>query len=323
MAAPCRNARALVTCILRCSSYHIRSHWEAARQPCAFLLQQRTMTPYRKYSTPSIQQVTDAEEEQRPLKPPNKVAWYPTDDVYHIRYYPWNPIPLEECFQQMRRAAELEFRKPDIWVQISLQLDMKLEKKKKVEPFVGSVHLPHTITEPKKILVFATDSDDVEDAKKCGAHIVGGLELIQEILQDKVDFDYCVSVPSLIPDLQVLKKKLQKKFPKKKRDTVGHDIPFMVDLWSRGQKYSALTYPNQPTQEGKGHVNVIIGRLDMTDEQLTENIDCMIKAVCTHKPLHFGSFVTRALVHAKGTPAYKFQVEPFLPAEPKDDNEFE
>ncbi|XP_035668874.1 39S ribosomal protein L1, mitochondrial-like [Branchiostoma floridae] len=97
----------------------------------------------------------------------------------------------------------------------------------------------------------------------------------------------------------------------------------MVDLWSRGQKYSALTYPNKPTQEGKGHVNVIIGRLDMTDQQLTENIDCMIKAVCTHKPLHFGSFVTRALVHAKGTPAYKFQVEPFLPAEPKDDNEFE
>jgi ribosomal protein L1 len=49
-------------------------------------------------------------------------------------------------------------------------------------------------------VAFFAEGADAEDAKAAGADVVGGLELIEEILKSgKIDFDRCLATPKMMP----------------------------------------------------------------------------------------------------------------------------
>ncbi|XP_067846879.1 39S ribosomal protein L1, mitochondrial isoform X2 [Heptranchias perlo] len=246
-------------------------------------------------------------------KPYGLTAWEPIDDVYRIQYYPKTLHDIETAIDLLKKFQQLDFTYPKQPVYIDLRLDMKLEKKKKVDPFVNIVQLPYAFTTTiNTVMVFTENPEEAAVAQKHGADSVGGTELIQKILDDEIQADFYVSVPDMVSKLVPLKNKLRKKFPKSKRGSVGHNIPEMIQVFKTGHEYMV---------ERDCYILSKIGTLDMPREHITANVATIIKDVCTQRPLSFGPFVERAIICSATSESLLFKVEPFLPQIMEDNEE--
>ncbi|XP_053317650.1 39S ribosomal protein L1, mitochondrial [Spea bombifrons] len=243
------------------------------------------------------------------LKPYGLTAWEPTDDVYIARYYPKPTLEVETAIEMLKKFQQLDFTYPNQPVYAELKLDMKLEKKKKVDPFVGYVNYPYPfLTEENKILVLTESPESAEIAKNNGAAFVGGSELIPQILNDEIQADFYVATPDIIGKLNPLKNKLRKKFPKSKRGSVGRDISSMIQLFKTCHEYLV---------EKECLIQTKIATLGMPTEQIVANLDALIKDTCTRRPLSFGPFVERAIISSATSEALFIKFQRFLPQEPE------
>ncbi|KAG7220428.1 hypothetical protein INR49_003294 [Caranx melampygus] len=213
-------------------------------------------------------------------KPYGKTAWVPVDDVYIMRYYPRTIYNISDAIDLLKNFQVLDFTPSNQNVYIDLKLNMKLEKKKRVEAFISTVHLPHPLkTEINKVLVFTEDANQVKVAQENGAVFVGGAELIQPILDDEVSADFYVTVPEMLPKLTPLKNKLRKKFPKSKRGSVGTNIPKMLQLFKTGHEYMV---------ESECYIRTEIATLNMSKKQILANLQAVLIDVCSHRPADMG-----------------------------------
>ncbi|XP_068455028.1 large ribosomal subunit protein uL1m [Clinocottus analis] len=238
-------------------------------------------------------------------KPFGKTAWTPVDDVYVMRYYPRTLYSAADAIDLLKSFQKLDFTPPQQPVYIDLRLDMKLEKKKKVDSFVSMLQLPHLFKKDMNtVLVFTEDARQAEAAKESGAVFAGGAELIQAILDDEISADFYVAVPNILPKLVPLKNKLRKKFPKSKRGAVGVHIPQMVALFRTG---------HEVTVESDCYVRTQIATLDMTKEQILANLQTVLVDVCSHRPADAGPFIERAIIASHTSEALWFKSEDVLP----------
>ncbi|XP_047447488.1 39S ribosomal protein L1, mitochondrial [Mugil cephalus] len=244
-------------------------------------------------------------DEKNRHKPFGKTAWAPVDDVYVMKYYPRPVYGAAEAVDLLKKFQVLDFTPPSQPVYIDLKLDMKLEKKKKVDTFVSTVHLPHPFkTETNKILVFTQDASQAKDALEKGAAFAGGVELIQPILDDTISADFYVAVPDILSKLVPLKNKLRKKFPKTKRGSISVDVPKMLDFFKMGHQYLV---------ESECFVRTQIAMLDMPTEHIVANMQSVLIDVCSHRPASFGPFVERAIISSQTSEALWFRSQDLLP----------
>ncbi|KAM4809493.1 large ribosomal subunit protein uL1m [Rhinophrynus dorsalis] len=242
-------------------------------------------------------------------KPFGLTAWEPVDDVYVARYYPKPILEAETAVEMLKTFQKLDFTYEKQPVYTELKLDMKLEKKKKVDPFVGYLTYPYPfVTEENKVLVFTENPEDTQIAKDNGATFVGGSEFVQKILDEEIEADFYIATPEIIPKLTPLKNKLRKKFPKSKRGSVGRDIPKMLQLFKTGHEYIV---------ENECLVQTKIATLDMPVEHIVANFSALIKDICKYKPLSYGPFVERALITSATSESLFIQINKFLPQPPE------
>ncbi|XP_070295859.1 large ribosomal subunit protein uL1m [Salvelinus sp. IW2-2015] len=246
----------------------------------------------------------EEKKEQKPIdntgrhKPYGLTAWAPVDDVYVTRFYPKPVFETAVAVDMLKSFQTLDYTTLDQPVYINLKLDMKLEKKKKVDPFVSTVHLPHPFkTEVNKVAVFT---------EVCYMTIINYSRLGKKILDDEVDADFYVAVPDMISKLLPLKNKLRKKFPKNKRGSVGVDIPKMLELFKTGHEYTVE----------KDAVITRVGTLDMPKEQLIANMQTVVEDVCSHRAASFGHFIERAIVSSQASEALLFKSEDLVQKTP-------
>ncbi|KAM9359873.1 large ribosomal subunit protein uL1m [Symphorus nematophorus] len=238
-------------------------------------------------------------------KPYGKTSWAPVDDVYVMRYYPRTIYDAAEAIDMLKNFQMLDFTPHKQPVYIDLRLNMKLEKKKKVDPFVSTVHLPHPFkTEMNKVLVFTEDANQAKVAQENGAVFAGGVELIQPILHDEISADFYVAVPDILAKLAPLKNKLRKKFPKSKRGSVGINIGKMLELFKTGHEYMV---------ESDCYVRTQIATLDMPKEHIFANLETVLIDVCSHRPADMGPFIERAIIASHTSEALWFNSQDVLP----------
>ncbi|XP_029016071.1 39S ribosomal protein L1, mitochondrial [Betta splendens] len=237
-------------------------------------------------------------------KPYGKTAWAPVDDVYILRYYPRTIHSAADAIDMLKKFQQLDFTPHNQPVYVDLKLDMKLEKKRKVDPFVSTVHLPHRFkTEMNRVLVFTEDAQQAQVALEHGAVCAGGVELIQPILDDEISADFYVAVPDIVSKLVLLKNKLRKKFPKSKRGSIGVNIPKMLELFRLGHEYAV---------ESDCFVRTQIATLDMSREHIFSNLQAVLEDVCSHRPADAGPFIQRAIVTSRTSEALWFKSEDVL-----------
>jgi large subunit ribosomal protein L1 len=156
---------------------------------------------------------------------------------------------------------------------LEAHIDINIPKDKDPKSIKGSVSLPHsTATKSVKIAVFTTPDKD-EVAKKAGADFVGLDKLMKDVKDGKIEFDVAIATPSVMPQIAVLGKELGPKglMPNPKVGTVTEDIASVVEEYKKGKQ----TF----TCDASGVIHMSVGKLDMEDEKLIENIHEAISAV--------------------------------------------
>ncbi|NWR68774.1 RM01 protein, partial [Centropus unirufus] len=237
----------------------------------------------------------------------------PVDDVYLTWYYKRPSYDVENAVGMLKKFQELDFTYPKQFVYINVFLDMELQKKKKVDPFANTILLPYRFSdETNKVLVFTEDEQEAEIARENGAAVVGGVELVKWILEDEIQADFYVAVPAIIPKLLPLRSKLKRKYPSTKRNSLGHDIPKMLQLFREGLEYVV---------EDEHIIKTRIARLDMPTEQITANLKAVIHDICTFKPASYGPFVQKLVIRSSTSEGLMLNLDGILPEVEKAEEE--
>ncbi|XP_062964494.1 large ribosomal subunit protein uL1m [Cynocephalus volans] len=233
----------------------------------------------------------------------------PEDDVYLKRLYPRQIYEVEKAIHLLKKFQILDFTHPKQGVYLDLTLDMSLVKKKKVEPFASVLSFPYPFTsEINKVAVFTGKASEIQIAEENGAAFAGGADLIQKILDDEIYVDFYVAVPEIMPELNPLKKKLKKRFPKLIQNSIGRDIPKMLELFKTGHEIKV-------DEERENFLATKIATLDMSSDQIAANLQAVINEVCRHRPLSLGPFVVRAFLRSSTSEGLLLKIDPLLPKE--------
>ncbi|XP_050829929.1 39S ribosomal protein L1, mitochondrial isoform X17 [Serinus canaria] len=154
------------------------------------------------------------------------------------------------------------------------------------------------------VLVFTENEQEAEAAREHGAAIVGGVELIKWILEDEIQADFYVAVPAIIPKLIPLRNKLRKKYPSTKRNSLGSDIPRMVQFFRECHEYSV---------EDESVIKTRIARLDMPTEHIIANLKAIVQDICTFKPSNFDPIVQRLVIRSSTSEGLLLNLDGILP----------
>ncbi|XP_033103125.1 50S ribosomal protein L1-like [Anneissia japonica] len=256
-------------------------------------------------------------------------GWEPVDDVYRISRYPIKARPLSECIDELRSQDKWAYcRKPELYsdrtVNLSLLLDLVIEKKKKVDPFQGMVILPHKFKEYNKVLCFAED-DQATEALKSGAHKIGDKSTVDKIMEREFkDFDYVVATPSSMAILMPLKSRLRKRFPNPKRGKTKQS-PCCGQTKIAGTGLPGSTDMKRPlgdkkvTLRASPHLERLETLLSLSNSQLEENVKTLIEAICKHKPPTAGPLIRKATINAFLLDGHPFEFQSYVPVPTEDD----
>ena len=171
----------------------------------------------------------------------------------------------------VKKAKELSYSK--FVGSLEIHVDLKLPKDKDPKSLKGAVSLPYaTSKKDVKVAVFCTPEKE-EEAKKAGADFVGMEAIMKDVKDGKIEFDVAIATPSVMPKIAVLGKELGPKglMPNPKSGTVTDDIAEAVAEYKKGKQ----TFACDPS----GVVHMSVGKIDLDDEKLIENIHVAVQAI--------------------------------------------
>nr|BAB26866.1 unnamed protein product [Mus musculus] len=255
--------------------------------------------------------------DEKPVDDIEKIKSYtymesdPEDDVYLRRLYPRRIYEVEKAIHLLKKFQVLGFTNPKQGVYLDLRLDMALGKKRTVEPFASVIALPHLFSsEVNKVAVFTANASEIKIAEENGVAFAGGTDLVKKIMDDEVVVDFYVAVPEIMGELNPLRKKLKKRFPKATRNSIGRDIPKMLELFKTAHEIMV-------DEERQNFLSTKIATLDMPSDQIAANLQAVINEVCKHRPLNLGPFVVRAFLRSSTSEGLLLKTDSLLPKEAK------
>lgn len=188
-------------------------------------------------------------------------------------------VDLSKTYSVEEAAAlipQIKSAKFDETVEVHVKLG--IDAKKSDQNVRSTVALPHGTGRSVRVLVVAK-GEKIAEAQAAGADIVGGEELIQEILDGRSDFDSVVATPDVMGAVgSKLGRVLGPKgmLPNPKAGTVGFNVGELVKEIKAGR----IEFRNDKT----GVVHGPVGKASFSSTQISENIRAFVKAVEGAKP---------------------------------------
>ncbi len=215
----------------------------------------------------------------------------------------------KEAFQKEKRyspdkALEIleKFPKAKFDETVEVHVKTSIEPKKSDQQIRATVALPHGTGKEIKVAAFTEDQE--KEAKKAGADLVGGEELIEKIAAQKtVNFDVAVATPEMMPKLAKIAKILGPKglMPNPKTKTVGPKIEELVTSLKKGR----VDFKNDES----ANIHVIIGKRSFGRKQLLENYEAFLEALTQNKPASIkGKFIKNISLTATMTPSITINI---------------
>jgi large subunit ribosomal protein L1 len=178
-------------------------------------------------------------------------------------------------------ASAIEFlqknkvSKFDETLELVLKLGINLENQD--QNVRGAVSLPHGVGKKIRVAAFVSDNN-VDIAKKAGAHLAGLEDLIEEVKKGKIDFDACIATPDVMPKLGAVAKILGPKglMPNPKLGTVTADVAEAIVRVKSGQ----VEFRNDKS----GIIHAGVGKLSFTKQSLADNVVALVNAIVKAKP---------------------------------------
>jgi len=177
---------------------------------------------------------------------------------------------LDEAVFIIKESANIKFDSG-----VELHVKTGIDVKQSDQYVRGTVSLPHGTGKKQRIAAIASD---LSKAKKAGAEVVGGEELIKEIQAGKMDFDVLVAEPAFMPKLASVARILGPRglMPSPKNGTVAPDIEKAIAELVKGK----ISFKNDST----GNVHLLAGRASFSADKLKENITSAFEAIKSARP---------------------------------------
>ena len=161
---------------------------------------------------------------------------------------------------------------------VELHVRLGIDASKGEQQVRGTVPLPHGSGKSVKIAVFA-EGDKAAEAKKAGADLVGGTELIEEIkTTGKINFELAVATPDMMKHMAKVAKVLGPKglMPSPKNETVSADVAKTVTELKKGK----VAFKNDTT----GNIHMVVGKVSFSPDQIKANVLAAVDAIRKNKP---------------------------------------
>jgi large subunit ribosomal protein L1 len=177
-----------------------------------------------------------------------------------------------EAFRLLRELPAARF---DETVEIAFRLGV--DPRKADQMIRGTVSLPHGTGRAVRVAAFAT-GDKAREATEAGADLVGGEDLVGEVLKGTIDFDAAVATPDVMALVGRAGRVLGPRglMPNPKAGTVTMDIGKAV----RDIKAGKLEY----RVDRQGNLHLVIGKRSFDQDRLLENYLTVVDEVIRAKP---------------------------------------
>lgn len=192
--------------------------------------------------------------------------------------------PVEEA---IALAKEVNFVKFDPTVEVSFRLNV--DPRHADQQIRGAMVLPHGTGRTQTVLVI-TQGPKEKEALDAGADFVGGKEILDKIKGGWFDFDIIVATPDMMGELGKLGKLLGPKglMPNPKTGTVTVDVTKAINEIKKGKVVYRV--------DKEGNINVMIGKLSFTEEQLRENFKAIYDVILRARPAAVKGFYMKNVV---------------------------
>jgi large subunit ribosomal protein L1 len=160
---------------------------------------------------------------------------------------------------------------------IELAIRLGIDPRKADQMVRGTVTLPHGTGRSVRVAAFA-QGDKAREAETAGADLVGGEDLVAEVLKGNIDFDAAVATPDMMPVLGKAGRVLGPRglMPNPKAGTVTEDIGKAVQEIKAGK----LEY--RVDRQSNSHL--VIGKRSFEERQLLENYLAVVDELLRAKP---------------------------------------
>lgn len=202
------------------------------------------------------------------------------------------PAPPEEALQRVKETASAKF---DETVEVAIRLGV--DARSGEQTVRGTVDLPHGSGKSPRVVAFAR-GEAARAAEEAGADAVGAEDLVAKIEGGWRDFDVLVATRDMMRVVGRLGKRLGPRMPNPKAGTVGEDIAKIVRDLKGGRV--------QFRMDRGGNIQIPIGKVSYTVDQLRENFGTLILAVLRARPASAkGQFLRRIAVSSTMGPSVR------------------
>lgn len=204
---------------------------------------------------------------------------------------------LDEAIETLRGFCSKKF---DESLEIAIKLGIDVAKAD--QNIRGMLSLPNGTGKSVRVAVFTVNSQD--EAKKAGADVIGGEELIDKVANGFLEFDRVIATPDMMPKMSKVARVLGPKglMPNPKLGTVTNNVSEAVASAKAGQiEYRA---------EKKGIIHAGIGKMSFETSKLVENANALIEQLKKVKPASAkGQYILGCSVATTQGPGLKVEVK--------------
>jgi large subunit ribosomal protein L1 len=160
---------------------------------------------------------------------------------------------------------------------VELAFRLGVDPRKADQLVRGTVSLPNGTGKSVRVAVFAQGPKATE-AKEAGADVVGGEELVEQVIGGTIDFEAAVATPDMMAAVGKAGRVLGPRglMPNPKTGTVTNDIGKAVQDIKGGK----IEYKTDRT----GNVHAIIGKKSFSEQQLFENYLVVVDEILRARP---------------------------------------
>jgi len=191
---------------------------------------------------------------------------------------------IADAIEALRPYVSKKF---DESLEIAIRLGIDITKAD--QNIRGTLSLPNGTGKKVRVAVFTINAQD--EAKKAGADVVGGEDLIESVAAGKINFDRVIATPDMMPKMSKVARVLGPKglMPNPKLGTVTNNVAEAVKTVKAGQiEYRA---------EKNGIVHAGIGKMSFATDKLVENANALIDQLKKIKPASVkGQYILAASV---------------------------
>ena len=204
---------------------------------------------------------------------------------------------LNDAIETLRGFCSSKF---DESLEIAIKLGIDVTKAD--QNIRGMLSLPNGTGKKVRVAVFTVNNQ--EDAKKAGADVIGGEELIDKVANGFLDFDRVIATPDMMPKMSKVARVLGPKglMPNPKLGTVTTNVAEAIANAKAGQiEYRA---------EKNGIIHAGIGKMSFATDKLVENANALIEQLKKVKPASTkGQYILGCSVATTQGPGLKVEVK--------------